>query len=159
TSSTTATFSGLGFSMGTSSHLFLVGSGAGAPECEMGVRSQRTPMKQTRSDCVDSSASSGGPGGPFSTVRCTGGLRRTAGRTGATVAGGPRRLLDGGLGLEAVAVDLDAAAHGGADRDLLAVAALGRSRLGSLELVEDGPEVLLERLGSEAHLAERHVDV
>src|SRR3546814_12837603 len=61
--------------------------------------------------------------------------------------------------LEAVGVDPDARAHGGRERDLADVAALGRGGLGPLDLVEDGTEVGLQGRQIEADLADRHVHV
>src|SRR3546814_12264162 len=61
--------------------------------------------------------------------------------------------------LEAVGVDPDARAHGGRDRDLADVAALGRGGLGPLDLVEDGTEVGLQGRQIDADLADRHVHV
>src|SRR5436190_16075758 len=64
-----------------------------------------------------------------------------------------------GVVLQAVGVDGDARTHRGRERDLLQVPALGRGRLGPLQLVEHRPEVGVERVLREAHLADRHVDV
>ena len=47
----------------------------------------------------------------------------------------------------------------GGQRDPLEVAALGRGRLGPLQLVDHGAEVGDQRVGVEAHLADRHVHV
>jgi dihydroorotase len=67
-----------------------------------------------------------------------------------------RWLVDGA---EAPGVDADAGAHRRRDGDLAQVAALGRRRLGALQLVEHRTEVRLEVGGVEAGLAERHVHV
>ena len=59
------------------------------------------------------------------------------------------------VGAETTGVDADTGTHGRADRDLLHVAALGRRRLGPVELVDHGAEVLLQRLEGEGGLAQR----
>src|SRR5205085_3648088 len=92
-------------------------------------------------------SSSGGSGDPFSA-------------TGAPDVYGRMRTLRGdGVVPQTVGIDLDAGTHRGGQRDALQVAALGRGRLGPLELVEHGPEVGEEGVVGEAHLADRDVHV
>src|SRR3569832_1565735 len=163
TSSTTATFSALGCSIGTSSHSVL------------SSRKRRTGARcraSTREDGSEASASSGGPGGPFGAApggrRRTGCLRRAKFRSVVgrrPYRGGAGRLKSFGLGgvflgaLDAVAVHVDAGAHRGGDADATDVAALGRGRLGAVDLVDHGAQVGQQGGGLEAHLADRHVHV
>src|SRR3954454_4331734 len=55
-------------------------------------------------------------------------------------------------------IDLDAGAHGGAERDRAQVATLGGRRLGADELVDQGGVVLEQLALVEAHLADRKMD-
>ena len=58
-----------------------------------------------------------------------------------------------GSGVELGGVDADAGAHGRRHGDLAEVAALGRGRLGLVQLVDDGVEVPLQRLGKPSDIA------
>src|SRR5262245_52308522 len=85
--------------------------------------------------------------------RATGaGPGRSYGRAG-------RRGASNELGAQATGVDVDAGAHRRRHGDLAQVPTLGAGRLGSLQLVEDGPEVGLEGRRLEARLAQRDVHV
>src|SRR4051794_14578209 len=63
----------------------------------------------------------------------------------------------GGLGADPVDVDPYTRPHGGRQRDLLDVPALGGGRLHALQLVHDGSEVRGEIVETEARLADRHL--
>src|SRR5690606_245004 len=156
TSSTTATFSGLGFSIDTSSrvlgrslqrtprHAAPAGGRRGgreSPPAQAGTLALSAPPRGVRAPEV------------FGERR--GWLLRSGSLAASRVAAlGGDGLLDPGP--QPGGIDLDAGPHRGADRDPPHVAALGRRRLGPVQLVEHGPEVLDERRGVERRLADRH---
>src|SRR5262249_3342622 len=176
---TTATFSGLGFSIDTSFQTVrapapranaLVKGGSPRPAArgplsvwEPEVFDEQAGLGWTATDQCNRSLSANRFGwarrrlNRIASANCAGfGPSPDSHRMRRAVAHLARRA--GGLRPEPVGVDAHAGAHGGRQRDLLDVLALGGGRLHPLELVEDGPEVGGEVVDAEARLADRHLD-
>src|SRR5436305_2099052 len=142
TSSTTATFSARGFSvvMYTSSRFnsgARIAANTARSEGTGATRSARSSPRLVGTLPFFGSVTTRASGLRRATCSLS---RQASGRrmTIATLGASGRHL-----GAQAGRVDLDARAHRRRHRDLLQVATLRGSRLGSLQLVEDGAEVAL----------------